>query len=147
MMRGLKNTDAPILRGLQIYHNFIREPEGIQGRTPSEAAGITVEDQNKWLTIIQNAAHEPKIHNEQSDGAADWWAVSKARVRKTLDRLAYASLILDICIAIITSLSLAGVDAPKGFLWPVNYLLTIVVILSIVMFIVLLLLRATEKRA
>ena len=72
--------------------------------------------------------------------------MNSTKVRKTLDRLAYASLILDICIAIITSLSLVGLNAPKEFLWPVNYLLTIVVILSIVTFVVLLLLRATERK-
>jgi hypothetical protein len=27
----------------------------LEGKTPSEAAGITVEGENKWLTIIQNA--------------------------------------------------------------------------------------------
>lgn len=72
--------------------------------------------------------------------------MSKARVKKTLDRLAYASLILDTCIAIITSFTLIGVNEPKEFLWPVNYLLTLVVVLSVATFIVLLLLRATERR-
>jgi hypothetical protein len=43
---------------MQISHNFIREHEGLKGKTPAEAEGITVGGQNKWLTIIQNAAHE-----------------------------------------------------------------------------------------
>lgn len=30
----------------------------LDGKTPAEAAGITVEGENKWLTIIQNAANE-----------------------------------------------------------------------------------------
>jgi hypothetical protein len=29
------------------------------GRTPSELAGITVEGENKWLTLIQNSAKRP----------------------------------------------------------------------------------------
>jgi putative transposase len=54
-MRGLKKADSAALKGYQIYHNFIREHEGLGGKTPAEAAGITVEGANKWHTIIQNA--------------------------------------------------------------------------------------------
>ncbi|MDG7009965.1 MAG: IS1/IS6 family transposase [Nitrososphaerota archaeon] len=56
VMRGLKRTDTPILRGVQIYHNFIRPHEGLKGETPATKAGIKVEGENKWFTIIQNAA-------------------------------------------------------------------------------------------
>lgn len=73
--------------------------------------------------------------------------MNATRVRKTLDRLAYASLILDICIAIITTLSFFDVGNPRPLLIPINYLLTVVVILSLVMFILLLLIRANERRA
>jgi len=72
--------------------------------------------------------------------------MSSARVRKTLDRLAYASLVLDICIAIITTLSLFGANGTRYLLIPINYLLTLVVVLSIVMFAVLLLLRSKERQ-
>ena len=58
VMRGLKNTDSPILKGMQIHHNFIKPHMGLNGKTPSEVAGIKVEGENKWLTIIQNAAKE-----------------------------------------------------------------------------------------
>ncbi|MFA5364228.1 MAG: DDE-type integrase/transposase/recombinase [Candidatus Bathyarchaeia archaeon] len=54
-MRGLKRKDTPILKGYQIYHNYIREHEGLNGKTPAEACGIKVEGQNKWKTLIQNA--------------------------------------------------------------------------------------------
>jgi putative transposase len=56
VMRGLKRADTPILKGAQIYHNYIREHEGLQGKTPAEAAGIEVKGENKWLTLIQNAS-------------------------------------------------------------------------------------------
>lgn len=56
VMRGLKKTDTPILKGYQIYHNFIRTHEGLEGRTPAEACGIMVEGENKWITLIQNAS-------------------------------------------------------------------------------------------
>ncbi len=63
VMRSLKNEDTPIIKGMQIYHNFIREHEGLKGKTPAEAAGITVEGTNKWLTIIQNASHAKEQEN------------------------------------------------------------------------------------
>ena len=57
-MRSLKKKDTPILKGLQIYHNYIRPHMALDGKTPSEAAGVKVEGQNKWLTLIQNASSE-----------------------------------------------------------------------------------------
>lgn len=54
-MRGLKRNDTPVLKGYQIFHNFIRPHEALEGKTPSEACGIKVEGKNKWLTLIQNA--------------------------------------------------------------------------------------------
>jgi hypothetical protein len=35
---------------------YLRPHEGLNGRTPTEVAGIEVEGDNKWLTLIQNAA-------------------------------------------------------------------------------------------
>ena len=55
-MRGLKRKDTPILKGYQIYHNYIREHEGLDGKTPAEACGIKIEGKNKWKTLIQNAS-------------------------------------------------------------------------------------------
>ena len=55
-MRGLKKTDTEILNGYQLYHNYIRPHEALDGKTPSEACGITIEGKNKWLTLIQNAS-------------------------------------------------------------------------------------------
>ena len=57
-MRGLKTTDTPILQGYQIFHNFIRPHEALDGKTPSEACGITIEGKNKWKTLIQNASRK-----------------------------------------------------------------------------------------
>ena len=73
--------------------------------------------------------------------------MNTSRVRKTLDRLAYASLILDICIAIITVLTFFDIGNTQPLLVPINYLLTLVVALSMVMFAVLVLLRSKERQA
>jgi len=55
-MRGLKTKETPILTGYQIFHNYIRPHEGLDGKTPAEACGIQIEGKNKWLTLIQNAS-------------------------------------------------------------------------------------------
>jgi transposase-like protein len=55
VMRSLKKDNSPILRGLQIYHNFFRPHQALKGKTPAEKAGIKIEGGDKWLTLIQNA--------------------------------------------------------------------------------------------
>jgi len=55
VMRSLKKVDSPILAGMQIHHNFIRTHMALDGKTPSEMAGIKIEGDNKWITLIQNA--------------------------------------------------------------------------------------------
>jgi len=35
VMRGLKRDDTPILRGYQLFHNYIRGHEALEGKTPS----------------------------------------------------------------------------------------------------------------
>ena len=58
VMRGLKKTDTPIIAGYQIFHNYMRAHEALEGKTPAEACGIKVEGKNKWITIIQNAVSD-----------------------------------------------------------------------------------------
>jgi transposase-like protein len=55
-MRGLKKIDTPILKGYQIYHNYIRPHEALDGKTPADACGIDIQGQNKWKTLIENAS-------------------------------------------------------------------------------------------
>lgn len=57
VMRGLKVSDTPIVKGYRIFHNFMRPHEALNGKTPAEACGIEVVGENKWLTLIQNASH------------------------------------------------------------------------------------------
>jgi putative transposase len=53
--RGLKKIDTPILKGCQIFHNYIREHQALGKKTPAEKFRIEIEGDNKWLTLIQNA--------------------------------------------------------------------------------------------
>lgn len=55
-MRGLKTDTTAILKGYQIFHNYIRPHEALDGKTPADACGITIEGENKWKTLIQNAS-------------------------------------------------------------------------------------------
>jgi putative transposase len=55
-IRGLKKRRTVMLSGYQLYHNYIRPHEGLNGKTTAEACGIKVEGRNKWQTLIQNAA-------------------------------------------------------------------------------------------
>ena len=55
-LRGLKKNDTTMLTGYQLYHNFIRPHMALDGKTPSEACGITIEGKDKWKTLIQNAS-------------------------------------------------------------------------------------------
>lgn len=55
-MRTLEKSDTPILAGMRIFHNYVRPHMALKGKTPSEAAGIKVEGENKWITLIQNAS-------------------------------------------------------------------------------------------
>ncbi len=60
-MRGLKTKDTAILQGYQLFHNYFRPHEALDGKTPSEACGITIEGKNKWKTLIQNASVKKKL--------------------------------------------------------------------------------------
>ncbi len=60
-MRGLKINDTPILQGYQLFHNYIRPHEGLDGKTPAEACGIIIEGKNKWKTLIENASKKDRL--------------------------------------------------------------------------------------
>ena len=56
VVRGVKKDDSPLIKGLQIYHNYVRPHMGLDGKTPAEMAGVKVEGMDKWMTLIQNAS-------------------------------------------------------------------------------------------
>lgn len=68
----MKTKDTPILKGYQIFHNFIRPHEALKGHTPSEACGIEIKGENKWKTLIENASianKEPRAKERLEDYA------------------------------------------------------------------------------
>ena len=64
-MRGLKKADTLILIGYQIYHNYVRPHEGLDGKTPAEVCGIAIEGHDKWETLIQNATKNDMFQYEE----------------------------------------------------------------------------------
>ena len=56
VLRGLKKDDSAMLSGYQIFHNYVRPHESLDGKTPAEACGIKIEGQDKWKTLIENAS-------------------------------------------------------------------------------------------
>lgn len=56
VMRGLKKMDSPMISGYQLFHNYIRNHQGLNNQTPADRAGIKIEGENKWITLIQNAS-------------------------------------------------------------------------------------------
>jgi len=64
VMRTLEKSDSPILSGMQIYHNYVRPHQALNGKTPAEKAGIEIRGKNKWLTIIQNASRDNSLLKE-----------------------------------------------------------------------------------
>jgi len=64
-MRGLKVEDTPIVEGHRLYYNFVRPHESLDGKTPSEEAGITIEGKNKWLTLMKTSLAYQKYKNHK----------------------------------------------------------------------------------
>jgi putative transposase len=60
VMRGLKTDETPIVEGHRLYYNFIKPHESLDGRTPSEEAGVIIEGDNKWLTLMRKARQYQK---------------------------------------------------------------------------------------
>jgi len=47
IMRVLKTKETPIVEGHRLYYNFIKPHMALNGKTPSEEAGITINGDNK----------------------------------------------------------------------------------------------------
>jgi transposase-like protein len=64
VVRGVKKPESPLIEGYQIYHNYVRPHMALENHTPADLAGIEVQGENKWLTLIQNASRVPKSNTK-----------------------------------------------------------------------------------
>ena len=55
IMRGLKTDETPIVEGHRLYYNFIKPHIALDGKTPSEKAGITIDGSNKWVSLMKTS--------------------------------------------------------------------------------------------
>ena len=56
VMRAIKKPDSPMIEGQRIYYNHIRPHQGLNGKTPAEAAGLEPHlDGNRWEPLIRKA--------------------------------------------------------------------------------------------
>jgi hypothetical protein len=59
VMRSLDDQKgaAEFAKGMQVYYNYIRPHQGIEGQTPAEKAKIPIDFKgNRWMTMIELAA-------------------------------------------------------------------------------------------
>lgn len=55
--KSLKTGDTAILDGQRIYYNHIRPHQGLNGKTPAQAAGLELDlGVNKWQSLIEKSA-------------------------------------------------------------------------------------------
>ena len=64
-MKGLKKEDISILKGKQIYHNYIIEHQASK-KTPAEKCGIKIDGENKWMILIQNSSIKNRLYSISS---------------------------------------------------------------------------------
>ena len=60
VMRGIKVDDTPIIPMNMIYYNFVRSHQGLQGKTPAEAAGVGIDGENKWEVLLKRSINMNK---------------------------------------------------------------------------------------
>jgi len=67
VMRGIKTEDSATLDGQRIYYNQIRPHQGLNGKTPAEAAGLDLNlGNNKWESLIKKASKPESAKQEAS---------------------------------------------------------------------------------
>ena len=55
VQRGWKSMKTPIAEGQRIHYNFVKPHQALEGQTPAERAGLVVEGENKWLSLMKAA--------------------------------------------------------------------------------------------
>ena len=53
VQRGWKSMTTPLAEGQRIHYNFVKPHAALEGQTPAERAGVGVEGQNKWLSLLK----------------------------------------------------------------------------------------------
>jgi transposase-like protein len=59
VMRGIKSMETPFIKGNRIYLNFVRPHQALGGKTPAEAAGISISGENRWIELLRCSIKAP----------------------------------------------------------------------------------------
>jgi len=46
---------TPLAEGQRLHYNFVKPHAALEGQTPAERAGLVVEGENKWLSLMKAA--------------------------------------------------------------------------------------------
>jgi putative transposase len=65
VMRAIKKPDSAFIDGQRIYYNHIRPHQGLNGKTPAQAAGLELGlGENKWMTLIEQSTKNQKCRSD-----------------------------------------------------------------------------------
>lgn len=66
VMRAMKRPDSAFIEGQRIYYNHIRPHQGLNGKTPAQAAHVDLElNRNKWEAIIRKATEVNRTNRNE----------------------------------------------------------------------------------
>jgi transposase-like protein len=54
IQRGWKSHKSAIAEGQRIYYNFVKPHQALDGKTPSEKVGISVNNGDKWMNLLKS---------------------------------------------------------------------------------------------
>ena len=55
VQRGWKSMTSQIAEGQRIQYNFVKPHMALDGQTPAEAAGIGLNQRNKWMELLRES--------------------------------------------------------------------------------------------
>lgn len=59
VQRGWKSMGTKLAEGARIHYNFVKPHAALEGQTPAQRAGIGIEGENKWLSLLRAALTTP----------------------------------------------------------------------------------------
>jgi hypothetical protein len=60
VQRGWKSKKSQIAEGQRIHYNFVKLHQALDGKTPAEASGLSIEGQIKWSELVLKAIERGK---------------------------------------------------------------------------------------
>ena len=67
VVRSIKRRDAAVIDDMRIHHNA-GPHMGLEGKSPYDRMGIIIKGDNKWVTLIQNAAKRRQKSQKLAQG-------------------------------------------------------------------------------